>query len=447
MSSRAELERDNENLNVALAHAANHGDPAVLADLAFDLVFYWFQTARFADGDLWLARAEAGLTGRGAVQRGRLLWARGYLNYYFGRFPESEELAQAALEAGVAVDDPVASGRSMDLVGYLLQLDDPLGTVAFLDDALSLARGAQDRWGEIDILQKIAFSYLYADRYDDAERSFDAARDLGLSADNPFFVAWHWNARLWIEHRRGRDVAAGAADAIVAAVDSGDLTTIAWAHTFVALVLLRRGGLQPAGELVAAGRLIVTARGGSMLPLFMLDLAASHIDLWAGVADPAGVMRIHSDAWRAGEVTIAEAVSIEVVALAETLQGHPDAPRSVARLGRLGDRLDSPLHVGLASLYTAIAFMHAGDPDHAADACRGALELWHRHPYDVQILQALDVLAWACAAGGQAGDGRSPAHDHHPITPPARMGDRRLRGRLAAIRTRRRDRRRRIPRR
>ncbi len=134
----------------------------------------------------------------------------------------------------------------------------------------------------------------------------------------------------------------------------------------------------------------------------MLDLAASHIDLWAGVADPAGVMRIHSDAWRAGGVTIAEAVSIEVVALAETLQGHPDAPRSVARLGRLGDRLDSPLHVGLASLYTAIAFMHAGDPDHAADACRGALKVWHGHPYDVQILQALDVLAWACAAGGQA---------------------------------------------
>ena len=54
-SSRAVLERENENLHVALAHAAHSDDPAVLADLAFDLVFYWFQTARFADGDQWLA--------------------------------------------------------------------------------------------------------------------------------------------------------------------------------------------------------------------------------------------------------------------------------------------------------------------------------------------------------------------------------------------------------
>ena len=341
--------------------------------MALDLVFYWFQTARFADGDLWLARAEAALIDRSAVQRGRLLWGRGYLNYYFGDFAKSGELAQAAMQAAVAVDDPVASGRSMDLVGYLLQLGDPLGTAAFLDDALALARAADDRWGEIDILQKIAFSYLYADRYDDAERSFDAAHDLGLCANNPFFVAWHWNARLWIENRRGRDVAAGAADAITAAAASGDLTTIAWAHSFAALTQLRRGGLQSARELVAAGQLTVTARGASMLPLFMLDLAASNIDLWAGVGDPAAVMRIHSDFWRADEVTIAEAVAIEVVALAETLQGHPDAPRSVARLGKLGDRLQSPLYIGLGSLYAAVASMLAGDPDHAVVSCRDAL--------------------------------------------------------------------------
>ena len=58
--------------------------------------------------------------------------------------------------------------------------------------------------------------------------------------------------------------------------------------------------------------------------------------------------------------------------------------------------------VGLASLFDAVARMQAGDPDRAADACRTALETWHGHRYDVQILEALDVLAWASAAGGQA---------------------------------------------
>ena len=113
-------------------------------------------------------------------------------------------------------------------------------------------------------------------------------------------------------------------------------------------------------------------------------------------------MRVHSDYWRADHVTIAEAVAMEIVALSETLQGHPGAPRSVARLGTLGARLQSPLQVGLASLFDAVAAMQDGDPGHAADACRTALDTWHGHPYTVQILEALDVLAWASAAGGQA---------------------------------------------
>jgi DNA-binding CsgD family transcriptional regulator len=113
-------------------------------------------------------------------------------------------------------------------------------------------------------------------------------------------------------------------------------------------------------------------------------------------------MRVYADYWRADRVTIAEAAAIEIVALGETLHGHPGAPRSVSRLGTLGARLGSPLHIGLASLYNAVASMQAGDPHHAAHACRTALDAWHGQPYDVQILEALDVLAWASAAGGQA---------------------------------------------
>ena len=99
---------------------------------------------------------------------------------------------------------------------------------------------------------------------------------------------------------------------------------------------------------------------------------------------------------------LSDSAAIEIVALGETLHGHPGAPRSVSRLGTLGARLRSPLHIGLASLYNAVASMQAGDPHHAADACRTALDAWHGQPYDVQILEALDVLAWASAAGGQA---------------------------------------------
>ena len=49
-ASRALLDRENENLLVALLHASTLDDDAPLANLAFDLVLYWFQTAQFVDG-------------------------------------------------------------------------------------------------------------------------------------------------------------------------------------------------------------------------------------------------------------------------------------------------------------------------------------------------------------------------------------------------------------
>ena len=313
------------------------------------------------DGDQWLARAEAGLTDSGQPSsEDACSGARGYLNYYFGNFARSGELAQAAMDAGVAIDDPVASGRAMDLGGYLLQLGDPLGTVPFLEDALAHARAADDQWGEIDILQKIGFCYLYADRYDDAERSFDAARDRGLCGNNPFFVAWQWNARIWIEHRRGHDVAAGASDAIAAADASGDLTTIAWAQH------LRRARaappwLAPAGPRARRPcRATVIERGRLDAPALHARPRRLSADLWAGAGDPAGVMRVHSDYWRADHVTIAEAVAIEIVALGETLHGHPGAPRSVARLGTLGDPPAEPACTGRTGVALRRGGRHAG---------------------------------------------------------------------------------------
>ena len=101
---------------------------------------------------------------------------------------------------------------------------------------------------------------------------------------------------IWIDHRRGRDVAAGASDAIAAADASGDLTTIAWANAYAALALLRRGSLEPARELLAAmpGRPSPSA-AARCCQHFMLDLAASSADLWDGTGDPAGVMRAHAD--------------------------------------------------------------------------------------------------------------------------------------------------------
>ena len=118
--------------------------------------------------------------------------------------------------------------------------------------ALALARAADDRWGEIDILQKIGFSHLYADRYDDAERVLRRGARVSAFAGTTR-SSWRGTGTPGSGSSTDEvdDVAAGASDAITAADASGDLTTIAWAHTYAALALLRRGSVQPARELIA----------------------------------------------------------------------------------------------------------------------------------------------------------------------------------------------------
>ena len=169
------LEREGENLRVALVHAATLDDPdrarrprvgprpLLVPDRAV-------RAGRPVDAHRGRGRRRTRTPSSEPACSG----ARGFLNYYFGDFALSGELAQAAMDAGVAVDDPVArSGDGPRRRPRAARR--PLGSVPSLEDALALARAAGDRWGEIDILQKIGFSYLYADRYDDAARSFDAA--------------------------------------------------------------------------------------------------------------------------------------------------------------------------------------------------------------------------------------------------------------------------------
>ena len=150
VAARAVLDLENDNLRIALVHAETRDDPRVLAELAFDLVLYWFQTARFSDGDHWLATAAERLAVVPDARVGRLLWGRGYLNFYFGNFALVGELVGAAhwrpgpapvirppppgpwIWAPTCSSSATRSARS------------PVSR-----DALELARSAEDRWAQI----------------------------------------------------------------------------------------------------------------------------------------------------------------------------------------------------------------------------------------------------------------------------------------------------------
>jgi len=84
------------------------------------------------------------------------------------------------------------------------------------------------------------------------------------------------------------------------------------------------------------------------------------------------------------------------------VQSGADTTGAITRLGEIGLELESPLLVGLASLFDGVIALRAGDPERAAELARTALGQWRDQPFTVHVLNALDVLAWASAAGGDA---------------------------------------------
>lgn len=405
-ASRPLLMREGENLRVALVHAATVADATVLGRLAWDLIQYWFQTSQFNQGDHWITTAIDRLrvdVADEAVLRARLFWGRGYINFYFGAdFGLAIELAERGVAEAEACGDALAIARCSDLSADLAQFSAPLASIPSLQAALDLTRTVGDAWGEVDILQKIGFSYLYADRYVETRPWLEQAVDLGLGDDNPFFVAWHHNGLAYAnEHRGAPDARTDAEIALAAAEECGDLTTWAWAVAVRVLDLVRWGESEAAAELAADHRARISARGGSPAALFFLDLAVGKSGVFAGDWEALPVLAEYWRAWNADSVVVGEGWCLAPLTTG-LVQSGADPTEALTRLAEVGLELESPLLGGLASLLDAVMSLRSGDPERAADLARAALGQWREQPFDVHVLNALDVIAWASALGGDA---------------------------------------------
>ena len=120
---------------------------------------------------------------------------------------------------------------------------------------------------------------------------------------------------------------------------------------------------------------------------------------WGGDWDAADALESLLVLYADEQIAVGEEWELEDVVISDLMRGR-EATAPIARMAELALQLEDRCFSGLASMFTAIAALQAGDPARGADSVRRALAEWQGRGYSIHEVQALDVLAWASAVGG-----------------------------------------------
>jgi non-specific serine/threonine protein kinase len=120
------LDLEAANLALALDHAVDT-DGQLALRLCVALTFWWKYRGRFAQADDACVRALDAVSPESSSLRARVLWARGYLLTYSGRFEDAIASEQAALKMATELEDFSTAARALDVLGTLRMYPDRSG--------------------------------------------------------------------------------------------------------------------------------------------------------------------------------------------------------------------------------------------------------------------------------------------------------------------------------
>jgi tetratricopeptide (TPR) repeat protein len=112
------LDDDAANLAAALDHAAGSDQESALR-FCVSLTVWWKLRGRFALADSAYVRALHPASDELAALRARVLWARGYLLAYAGRFEEAVAVELEALEIAQRLSETSTAARALDVLGTI----------------------------------------------------------------------------------------------------------------------------------------------------------------------------------------------------------------------------------------------------------------------------------------------------------------------------------------
>lgn len=389
---------DHDNLRAALEWANASFDRPRLLQMAVDLIFFWFYTAHFKEGDGWLQRAIDDESDSDPKLRAQSCWGRAYLNFYGGDFTAALDIAVEAREMAEAAGDDATVARALDTMGSLMQLSTPTEALDVLRDAVERARAGGDEWCHADALQKSAFCYLWQDRHDAALPLLDDALVIARRLGNPFLLAWHWIGYGWATVRRGDlpEARRMLVDAVRAdrVREPNTMIVAAW---FQAEVELQAGETGLAETVLSECGVELHRRGAIEFHRTFVQSLLLRARVIAceqpGIDDIDRLVDLL--ATFAGEdQLVSEGHFLPVIA--EALIAHGESERArpiVLRHLEVSGLLDNPLMGGWSRCLLARADRIGGDSEAATAHAHEALATFAEHGFGPDAVDALELLA------------------------------------------------------
>ena len=393
------LDAEAGNLASALDHAAiSEGERALRLCVA--LTVWWKLRGRFALGDDAYARALAVAPSGPSALRARVLWARGYLLTYSGRFEEAIVSELEALELAESLQDTSTAARALDVLGTMQMYPDPAGAREGLERARELARSSGDEWCFVDATQILGFALtMQADVH--AVNVFEEALEIIERTGYAEFAAWHWVGVGAIRHvLQGRDEEALLLyERAIAVADAvGEPVSAGYAHAYRGILRAERGDGEAAlAELgPVLRRSIASAAGLAIAPL---QLAIAYTQASSGQLG--SVRESLLEALERGDAAgpFELASSLALLARSELGLGLPDDAVEHARaIAEIADSLENPMLSAIANHLLAAAALTHGEASEAEVLAHRSLATAAAHDLHPYVFPALDVLAASAAA-------------------------------------------------
>ncbi len=200
----ARLEREVDNLRVALRWFYTSGQPEQGLSLTSSLTRFWATRAQVSEGLMWIKRGLADPNELTPATHARALSEASWLTLLLGQLDDARQLAANGLALYRTADDPDGIATSLDNIGELaLTAGDYPGAIARFDESMAIWTELDRQWNAAMSLISLACATLSLDDLDRSRAACDDARAIMETLGDRRGAALAVVSLAWLELRRG----------------------------------------------------------------------------------------------------------------------------------------------------------------------------------------------------------------------------------------------------